>query len=56
MAYITGTGLYHPEHALSNEQLVGLLNAYAERFNAAYAKAIAAGDVSAIAPSNSDFI
>ena len=30
---ITGTGLYHPEEVITNEELVDCLNAYVEQFN-----------------------
>ena len=56
MVYITGTGLYHPEHSLTNEQLVEVLNAHAARFNTANAAAIDAGEINALATSDADFI
>ena len=31
---ISGVGLWHPEHVITNEELVAAYNAYAERFNA----------------------
>jgi beta-ketodecanoyl-[acyl-carrier-protein] synthase len=55
-AVIAATGLHTPEHALSNEELVAAYNAFAERFNAANAKAIAAGELEALTPSSSEFI
>lgn len=30
---ITGTGLYHPEDIITNEELVESLNAYVEQYN-----------------------
>jgi beta-ketodecanoyl-[acyl-carrier-protein] synthase len=53
---ISGTGLFTPPHALSNDELVAAFNAYVERFNAENADAIAAGEVEALAPSSSAFI
>ena len=53
---ISGTGLFTPPHAISNEELVVAFNAYAEQFNADNAAAIAAGDVAAIEGSSAAFI
>ncbi len=53
---ISGTGLFTPPHAISNEELVVAFNAYAEQFNADNAAAIAAGTVSAIEGSSAAFI
>ena len=44
-AVIAATGLYTPPHSLSNAELVETFNAYVERFNAANAAAIEAGDL-----------
>lgn len=55
-AVIAATGLYTPPHSLSNAELVETFNAYVERFNAANADAIAAGDVQALIPSSAEFI
>ncbi len=55
-AVIASTGLYTPPNALSNEELVETFNTYVERFNAANAEAIAAGEVQALAPSSPEFI
>jgi beta-ketodecanoyl-[acyl-carrier-protein] synthase len=55
-AVIAATGLHTPEHALSNAELVAAYNAFAERFNAANAEAIAAGELDALTPSSSEFI
>jgi len=55
-AVIAATGLYTPPYAVSNEELVETFNAYVERFNAANAEAIAAGEVTALAPSSPEFI
>ena len=55
-AVIAATGLYTPPHSLSNTELVQTFNAYVERFNAANAEAIAAGEVAALTPSSVEFI
>lgn len=53
---ISGTGLFTPPYSISNEELVTAFNAYAEKFNADNAAAIAAGEVVAIEPSSAAFI
>lgn len=53
---ISGTGLFTPPHAISNDELVTAFNAYVELFNAENADKIAAGDVTALEPSSSAFI
>ncbi len=55
-AVIAATGLYTPPHSISNTELVEAFNTFVERFNAANADAIAAGDVVALAPSSPEFI
>ena len=55
-AVIAATGLYTPDQSVSNEELVAAYNAYAERFNAAHAAEIEAGDVEALTPSSVEFI
>jgi beta-ketodecanoyl-[acyl-carrier-protein] synthase len=55
-AIIAATGLYTPPYSVSNQELVDAFNAYVERFNAANAPAIAAGEVAALTPSSSEFI
>ena len=55
-AVIAATGLYTPPHSLSNAELVQTFNAYVERFNAANAQAIEAGEVAALTPSSVEFI
>lgn len=55
-AVIAATGLYTPPNSLSNAELVETFNTYVERFNAANAEAIAAGEVQALTPSSSEFI
>ena len=53
---ITGTGLYHPEESISNDELVESLNAYVEQFNHDNADKIAAGEIEALRGSNAEFI
>ena len=55
-AVIAATGLYTPPHSLSNSELVETFNTYVERFNAANAEAIAAGEIDALTPSSAEFI
>lgn len=53
---ISATGLFTPPESISNAELVESFNAYVERFNAAHAAEIAAGTVTELAPSSSEFI
>ncbi len=53
---ISGTGLYQPPHAISNEELVSSFNQYVEHYNAEHASAIADGAVQPLQPSSSEFI
>lgn len=53
---ISGAGLWTPDHVITNDELVQALNAYADRFNAENAEAIAAGKVRAVARSDAEFI
>ena len=53
---ITGSGVFTPEKSISNDELVEAFNAYADKWNAAHADAIAAGETEAMSPSSSDFI
>mgnify|MGYP001773347885 CR=1 FL=1 len=53
---ISGTGVFTPPYAISNDELVASFNAYVELYNAENADAIAAGTVEAKAPSSSAFI
>ena len=55
-AAITGTGVFTPEHTITNDELVVAFNAYADLFNAENAGAIAAGTVDAKTHSSADFI
>lgn len=53
---ISGTGLWTPEHAVSNEELVTAYNGYAEKFNADHASEIETGDMEAKPLSSAEFI
>ncbi|WP_420862829.1 beta-ketoacyl-ACP synthase III [Algirhabdus cladophorae] len=53
---LTGTGVFTPEHIITNDELVLAFNAYVDAFNADNAAAIEAGKVEAKAHSSSDFI
>ena len=53
---ITGTGVFTPDQIITNDELVEAFNAYAERFNADNAAAIAAGEVEAKPASSTEFI
>lgn len=55
-AVIAATGLFTPEQSISNAELVGAYNAWAEGWNADNAEAIAAGEVEAKTPSSEAFI
>ncbi|MCE0505248.1 beta-ketoacyl-ACP synthase III [Roseivivax sp. GX 12232] len=53
---ITGTGVFTPAETITNDELVEAFNAHAERFNAAHAEKIAAGEVAAKPQSSAEFI
>ena len=53
---ISGTGLFTPTEAISNDELVASFNTYIEVFNAEHADAIAAGDLEPLQPSSAEFI
>ncbi len=53
---ITGSGVFTPEHVITNDELVDAFNAYATAFNDANATAIAAGTVEAKGLSSPEFI
>ncbi|MBN9478986.1 MAG: beta-ketoacyl-ACP synthase III [Bordetella sp.] len=55
-AVIAATGLFTPEQSISNEELVGAYNAWAEGWNAENAEAIAAGELEMKTPSSEAFI
>ncbi len=54
-AAIKGTGVFTPEHTITNDELVAAFNAHADLFNAENAEAIAAGTIDAKPQSSSDF-
>jgi len=53
---ITGTGVFTPDQIITNAELVVAFNAYADRFNAEHADAIAAKDVAPLDHSSEEFI
>lgn len=53
---ISGTGVYHPAHVITNEALVKSFNDYVERYNQTHAAGIASGEVVALQPSSVEFI
>lgn len=53
---ISGSGLWVAPEVIGNEELVAAFNAYARRFNAEHAAAIAAGSVAAVPESSAEFI
>lgn len=56
IAVISATGLFTPEHSISNEELVASYNQYADNYNAQHVDAIAAGEVEALTYSSVEFI
>jgi len=54
--FITGTGVWAPPNVITNEELVASYNAYAQRFNAEHAAAIAAGELAPLSESSAEFI
>lgn len=55
-AIVSGTGLYTPPYAITNEQLVSSFNEYVAQYNRENAAAIAAGQLAAKEPSDAAFI
>ena len=53
---ISGTGLWVAPEVITNEELVASYNAYAQRFNAEHAAAIAAGELAPLSESSAEFI
>ncbi|WP_226664545.1 beta-ketoacyl-ACP synthase III [Microbulbifer aggregans] len=53
---ISGTGLWTPPEAISNEELVAAMNTYAEKYNRDNAAAIEAGEMEAKPFSSAEFI
>lgn len=55
-AIISGTGLYTPPYAISNDELVNSFNKYVEEYNELNADLIKEGKVSQLQPSSVEFI
>lgn len=53
---ISGSGLFTPPHKVSNQELVDVLNAYADKFNQEHSEQIAAGEVEEKKHSSVEFI
>jgi beta-ketodecanoyl-[acyl-carrier-protein] synthase len=53
---MSGTGLWTPQHSISNKELINSYNAYADKFNADNAAQIESGDVKAKPHSSADFV
>ncbi len=53
---ISGSGLFTPEHKITNDELVAAYNAWADRYNTRNAEAIAAGECEAKPRSSVEFI
>ncbi len=53
---ISGSGLHVPPDVISNDELVVAFNRYVETYNDTHARAIAAGERTALLPSSSEFI
>lgn len=53
---ISATGLFTPEHSITNEELVASFNRYVDSHNAQHAEAIEAGEIEALTYSSVEFI
>jgi len=53
---ISGTGLWHPEETITNEELVQAYNGYAAKFNETNANEIASGEIDEKPLSSAEFI
>src|SRR5262245_32610099 len=53
---ITGAGVWHPEHVLTNQELCEAFNEFVRRENAKNAAAIAAGTAQPLKESSPEFI
>lgn len=53
---ISGSGLWDPPHSISNEELVGAYNAYADNYNEQHAGGIKSGEIIAKPQSSAEFI
>lgn len=56
IAVLSATGLFTPPYSISNDELVAAFNRYVAAHNARHAAAIAAGRMTALAESSSEFI
>ena len=54
--YIAGTGIWHPEEKISNDELVNSYNSYVEKFNSTNQNEIDAGSINAMQYSSVEFI
>lgn len=55
-AVISGSAIWHPENILTNEELVGAYNAYAEQFNADHKAEIERGEIAPVPSSSAEFV
>ncbi len=53
---ISGTGLWTPQHSISNQELIDSYNDYADKFNAENAEKIESGEISAKPHSSAEFV
>lgn len=53
---ISGAGLWTPDNVLTNEELVEVLNRYADDYNSQHQAQIEAGELTPVATSDADFI
>ena len=53
---ISGSGLFHPEESISNEELVASFNAYVANYNEQHTDEIIVGKIEALKESSSEFI
>lgn len=53
---VSGTGLFTPPYAISNDELVDSFNTHVQRHNEAHASAIASGAMAPLAQSSAEFI
>ena len=56
MAVISATGLYTPEHSVSNDELVATFNQYVDQYNVINHAAIATGELTELQHSSAEFI
>lgn len=53
---LSGSGLWTPEHSISNEELIGAYNAYADHYNELNQKQIEAGELNPKPHSSAEFV